>query len=149
MKVDHILGASRAAIVVSTLCCGALPLTAEALASDRPVAGSAAVVDLDDVQSTPAPEVGKPSSEAPSASNGIADIIVTATRRETSLQRTPQAISVLTGPAQALKGQTPLEDLAISVPNVNFASTSNTSQLYIRGIGTRSSTLVGTPEWRT
>lgn len=135
MKVDYILHASRAATIASTLCCGTIPLTAEARASDRPAAAWSAAGDVESAPSpTPAPQADKPSEAGPT-SDGIADIIVTATRRETSLQRTPQAISVLAGPAQALKGQTRLEDLAISVPNVNFASTSNTSQLYIRGIG--------------
>ena len=62
-------------------------------------------------------------------------IIVTATRRETALEDTPQAISALNGEDQFDKGQTRLEDLSASVPNVNFAATSNTSQFYVRGIG--------------
>nr|WP_302480079.1 TonB-dependent receptor [Sphingomonas bacterium] len=66
---------------------------------------------------------------------GIQDIIVTATRRETSLQRTPQAISVVSGAALQLQGRSGLDDLKQAVPNVNFAGTSNTTQLYIRGIG--------------
>ncbi len=66
---------------------------------------------------------------------GVADIIVTATRRETSLQRTPQAISVVNGAALQLQGRSGLDDLKQSVPNVNFAATSNVTQLYIRGIG--------------
>ena len=65
----------------------------------------------------------------------IGDIIVTATRRETSLQRTPQAISVLDGAALQLQGRSGLGDIKQAVPNVNFAATSNTVQLYIRGIG--------------
>lgn len=75
----------------------------------------------------------------------IGDIVVTATRRETSLQRTPQAISVVQGADQALKGQTQLEDLSASMPNVNFANTSNNSQFYVRGIGNTFLTPGGDP----
>ena len=71
-------------------------------------------------------------AEQPAA---IADIIVTAERRTTSLQRTPQAIAVLQGETQFERGQTALLDIKTSVPNINFASTSNTSQLYVRGVG--------------
>lgn len=66
---------------------------------------------------------------------GIQDIVVTATRRETSLQKTGQAISVVTGQQQLLTGRQTLDDLKTAVPNVNFASTSNTTQLFVRGIG--------------
>jgi iron complex outermembrane receptor protein len=67
--------------------------------------------------------------------DGIPDIIVTATRRATSLQKTGQAISVITAQEQLTTGRQGLDDLKISIPNVNFASTTNTTQLFIRGIG--------------
>lgn len=63
-------------------------------------------------------------------------IIVTATRRETSLDETPQAISALSGDDQFLRGQTRMQDLQTSVPNLTFAATNNNSQYFIRGIGT-------------
>ncbi|MBC7831412.1 MAG: TonB-dependent receptor [Hyphomicrobium sp.] len=74
-------------------------------------------------------------SEPGEVDDGIGEIIVTALRRETSLQRTPQAISVVNGPALQLSGRSGLDDLKLAVPNVNFAATSNVTQLYIRGIG--------------
>ena len=85
-----------------------------------------------------ASRVSIPDGPAPAATDnaaGIGDIIVTAERRTTSLQRTPQAIAVLQGETQFERGQTALLDIKTSVPNVNFASTSNTSQLYVRGVG--------------
>jgi outer membrane receptor protein involved in Fe transport len=72
---------------------------------------------------------------ATNAATTIQEVIVTAAKRETTLQRTPQAVSVLSGAVQRDKGETGLTDLATTVPNVNFAYTSNTSQIYIRGIG--------------
>lgn len=77
------------------------------------------------------------SAEAQPAIDGdqIGDIIVTATRRATSLQKTGQSISVMTGEQQLTTGRQGLDDLRTTVPNVNFSSTSNTTQLFIRGIG--------------
>jgi iron complex outermembrane receptor protein len=65
----------------------------------------------------------------------VEEVVVTAAKRETVLQRTAEAVSVLDGEAQRERGAQRLEDLQASVPNVNFSSTSNTSQLYVRGIG--------------
>jgi len=73
--------------------------------------------------------------ETSTQTSQVEDVIVTSSRRETTLQRTPDAVSVLGGEDQASKGQTRLEDLQTSVPNVNFAATSNTSALYVRGVG--------------
>ena len=102
---------SRTAIAVATL---TFPMAAFAQATTPSAAGGVAAVD---------------------AAAGIDDIVVTAERRSTSLQRTPQAIAVLQGETQFERGQTALLDIKTAVPNVNFASTSNTSQLYIRGVG--------------
>ncbi|WP_177204057.1 TonB-dependent receptor [Sphingobium sp. AP50] len=68
-------------------------------------------------------------------SAGVPDIVVTATRRSTNIQRTAEAISVLSGEIQRERGQQRLDDLQRSIPNVNFNSTSNTSQIYVRGVG--------------
>ncbi|TAJ71866.1 MAG: TonB-dependent receptor [Phenylobacterium sp.] len=65
----------------------------------------------------------------------VEEVIVTAVRRETSLQRTAEAVSVLNGATQRERGEQRLENLQTNVPNVSFSSTSNTSQLYVRGIG--------------
>ena len=75
------------------------------------------------------------SVDAPADNGGLAEIVVTATRRETSLEKTGEAISVISGDQQLLTGRQGLDDLKTSMPNVNYASTSNTTQLFIRGIG--------------
>lgn len=76
---------------------------------------------------------------------GLDDVIVTATRRETILQKTPQAISVLNGEEQFEKGQTRLQDIATAVPNVNLTATNNITQLYVRGVGNSFNTVGGDP----
>jgi iron complex outermembrane receptor protein len=87
----------------------------------------------------------KPAVPAGAASGGIQEVVITATRRATSLQKTGQAISVLTGEQQLLTGRQGLDDLKTSMPNVNFASTSNTTQLFVRGIGNTFLTAGGDP----
>jgi iron complex outermembrane recepter protein len=75
-------------------------------------------------------------SPPPTASEiQIQEIVVTAARRETTLQSIPQSVAVLSGEVQRERGQQRLEDLQTAVPNVSFTNTSNSSQLYIRGIG--------------
>ncbi len=94
-----------------------------------------------------AQSASSPTAESPdqAAAAGIQDIVVTATRRETSLQKTGQAVSVITGQQQLLTGRQGLDDLKTAIPNVNFASTSNTTQLFVRGIGNTFLTAGGDP----
>ena len=70
-----------------------------------------------------------------SDSRRLDTVTVTALKRETTLQNTAEAITVLSDAVQPDKGNNGLDDLRSLVPNLNFASTSNTSQLYIRGVG--------------
>lgn len=65
----------------------------------------------------------------------IAEIVVTAEKHETTLQKVPEAVSVLNGNVQRLRGEEGLEDLQTNAPSVTFASTSDNSQIYIRGVG--------------
>lgn len=85
------------------------------------------------------------SAEPQAPAGGIQEVVITATRRTTSLQKTGQAISVLTGEEQRLTGRLGLDDLKTSMPNVNFASTTNTTQLFVRGIGNTFLTAGGDP----
>ena len=76
-----------------------------------------------------------PKSAAPGAPKGLEEVVVTATRRSTRLQKTAQAITVLNGKVQRARGEEGLADLQTTVPNVTFNATTNSSQIYIRGIG--------------
>jgi len=72
---------------------------------------------------------------------GLEDIVVTARRRPESLQRTPIAITALTGEQIATRGLATLADVARTVPNVQFDTTSSSSGanfisvVFIRGVG--------------
>jgi iron complex outermembrane receptor protein len=115
MKTSHSATASRLALLGLPVALFATAALAEAPPAAS-VRSSAAATD---------------SSQATT----IGEIIVTATRRQTSLRRTAASISVLDGTTQREKGLQGLENLQSSVPNVNFNATSNESQIYIRGVG--------------
>ena len=81
-----------------------------------------------------APAVASAQEAAPQ----LSEIIVTAERREGSLQRTPLSVSVAAQPLLAGAGVVDIKDLALVTPGLLVASTSN--QTYttarIRGVGT-------------
>lgn len=65
-------------------------------------------------------------------------VVVTATRREQSLQKVPVAVSVLSGKTLEQQQKNSLEAIVSDVPSVNFragASNKDTS-LFVRGVGT-------------
>jgi len=67
-------------------------------------------------------------------------IIVTAERRETSLQTTPISVTALNADALEVRGVTDISDLAKYTPNMTFitstgASGSRTAFVFLRGIG--------------
>ncbi|WP_285021076.1 TonB-dependent receptor [Novosphingobium sp. fls2-241-R2A-195] len=119
---------TRNALIASTALAAALCMTTTAKAQDA------------------APQ-GAPQSAAPQASDG--DIIVTATRRETTLQSTPIAVSAF-GQAQLDKQQVKdVTDLARFVPSLQFNQQGDQSAvlLTLRGIGNDSAyTEVADPE---
>ncbi|HEX8554493.1 MAG TPA: TonB-dependent receptor, partial [Sphingomonas sp.] len=81
-------------------------------------------------------QVQTPSAE--DGQDGIKDIIVTAERRETSLQRTPIAITAVTSGALEAQGIRNLNELGASVPNL-VATTgpqgSSDANFFVRGVG--------------
>ena len=86
-------------------------------------------------QTAPAP-TGTNAQPAPADDNAaIGDIVVTALKRETILQRTPDAITALSGDALASKGADRPADLTTAVPNLSFSSNFGISQIFIRSIG--------------
>lgn len=78
------------------------------------------------------------SSDATEANDGaIADIIVTATRREESLNKVPLAIQALSGDSLSNLNVTNFEKLVEYLPNVRTASRGpGISSIYIRGLST-------------
>lgn len=63
-------------------------------------------------------------------------IVVTASRREQSIQSSPVAVAALTGDELQTRNIRNLEDLGISSPTLNVSLYQGEAQAYIRGIGT-------------
>ncbi|OJY71211.1 MAG: hypothetical protein BGP16_11525 [Sphingobium sp. 66-54] len=80
---------------------------------------------------------------------GIADIIVTATRQATNLQDTPIAITAVTSDALQERGITNIGDLTSTVPNSQFRRVQGAFgpgvSAFIRGIGSGDTSLAGQP----
>lgn len=76
---------------------------------------------------------------------GIEEVVVTAERRESSLQETPIAISVFNGEFMEDSNITNVQDLGPYAPGLNYTQVSNFAQLNIRGIGLEQINLGGEP----
>ena len=82
---------------------------------------------------------------APEDSGGIADIVVTAERRASSVQRTPIAISAVDGQTMRSSSITDIERLSQNIPNLNFNRIGSDAKISIRGIGYNSISPGGEP----
>jgi iron complex outermembrane receptor protein len=65
----------------------------------------------------------------------IEEVVITAQKRETLLEKTPETISAVSGDSLARRGSANIADLATAVPNLSFSSNFGISQIFIRGIG--------------
>ncbi|MDZ5648074.1 TonB-dependent receptor [Nitrospirillum sp. BR 11828] len=86
----------------------------------------------------PAPAAAGAKGAVPAAETSqLEDIVVTAERREQSLQNAPIAVSALGGAALKDAGVADVSDLTRSVPSVVIApAAGGVPQVYVRGIGT-------------
>jgi iron complex outermembrane receptor protein len=84
-------------------------------------------------------------SDAPSDS--VADIIVTAQRREQRLQEVPIAVSVITGDQITRTGALNIENAQYLVPSLNFRKSGVpiNQTIFLRGIGTSTFSIAGEP----
>lgn len=87
-------------------------------------------------QTAPSSTGGAPAADA-TQDAGLSDIVVTATRASTSVQRTPLTLQVLSADALAKSGVNDSAALQNTVPGLTFTS-GNVGQtlIYMRGIGT-------------
>ena len=80
-------------------------------------------------------------------SEGIQDIVVTATRQSTNLQDTPIAITAVTADALEARGLESVSDLSAVVPNAQFKRAQGAFgpgvTTFIRGLGTGDTSLGG------
>ena len=76
---------------------------------------------------------------------GLQDIVVTAEKRETTLQRTPMSISVVTAEDVRRNGISNVQDLITGAPGVTLNTASNSAIISVRGISSRDTTEIGDP----
>ncbi|MGD9811537.1 MAG: TonB-dependent receptor [Sphingobium sp.] len=67
--------------------------------------------------------------------SGIADIVVTAQKRSESAQKTPAAVTAVSGDTLVKSGVYNLEAAQELVPGARFHQEGNTTQVFLRGIG--------------
>lgn len=73
------------------------------------------------------------------ASSGLADIVVTARRREESLQKTPVSVTAVTARDLLERGLRDISDVALITPGFSMQNIqSGTEQPFIRGMATTS-----------
>lgn len=73
---------------------------------------------------------------ATTSASGLQDIIVTANRRATNIQKTPLSITAISGEALETKGILDTAALAQVTPGLTFNQNASFAQPYIRGVGT-------------
>ena len=86
----------------------------------------------------PAAHAQTAASTERAASDGLAEIVVTARRRAENLQNVPVAVTAIGADTIQAQAVTNLEDLNSFVPNMKIAAdraTSSTINVYIRGVG--------------
>src|SRR6187399_3038938 len=73
-------------------------------------------------------------------SEGVAEVVVTASKREQNLQEASVAVTAV-GSDRLTTGQVNnIQDLQTIVPSVNFGSDFNQAKIFIRGVGANTST---------
>lgn len=69
------------------------------------------------------------------ANTGIAEIIVTAQKQDESLQKTPAAVTAISGEELVTRGIANIRDAQMIIPAVRFQPESNNTQVFVRGVG--------------
>jgi iron complex outermembrane receptor protein len=76
----------------------------------------------------------------PDDSEGVAEVIVTATKRTQNLQEASLAVTAVGTDRLATAQVNSIQDLQTIVPSVNFGSDFNQAKIFIRGVGANTST---------
>ena len=87
------------------------------------------------------------SSSSYSESQGIEDVIVTATRRETNIMETPIAVSAVSQEELTKYGISNIKDLSYSLPGLSIQNMTDSSApiITLRGVRSNNVTEVGDP----
>jgi iron complex outermembrane receptor protein len=90
-------------------------------------------------------------AQAATDDTAVAEIVVTAQKREERLQEVPVAVSVVSGAAIAGSGAVNIEGAQYLVPTLNFRKSGTTinQTLFMRGVGTSTFSIAGEPSIST
>ena len=91
------------------------------------------------------PQVAKAQTAAKGGGTGVEEIVVTAEKRKTQLQKTPSAISALSATKLESQGIVSTEQLQFNVPAMTFGQQSGYSFIALRGIGSDVTTTAAEP----
>lgn len=131
-------------VVAFILAAASVATTAAQAAEDPPAASSAdgaAVAVL--AQNAPSPSAaggGNATTENANGTEGLTEVIVTASRYAQDVQKESRPMDVLTGQQLASENVTGLEALNNLVPGVSVGVSADQLQVYIRGVGDRTVT---------
>lgn len=101
---------------------------------------SAGMAQAQDVGQTPPPQ-----DEA----TEVGDVVVTAERREQTLQNYAGVAQAITGEDLRAVGIDQIEDLQSAIPGLSISNQEGNVQIYIRGVGTANNTELGDPSAAT
>ncbi|AOH85076.1 TonB-dependent receptor [Sphingomonas panacis] len=130
MRIKHILLASAALVGFASPALGqAGAVSPTAPAPSAPVASPFA---------PPGQQQGFSASEAPQEEGTLEDIVVTAQKREQSLQRVPVAVTAITADQLETRGVAAITDVARVSPSLTITENTNATgnSINLRGIGT-------------
>lgn len=82
-----------------------------------------------------APDAGEAQAGSSTEVAALQEITVTSEKRAVNAQKTPQAVTVVTGEDLLSSGGTDIRAVSLLAPSVRFAYESNVAQQFIRGIG--------------
>lgn len=97
------------------------------------------------IASSPAFAQDSATAQGETASQGLAEIVVTAEKRLGSEQKTPIAMSVISADDLARNGVTDVNALANVAPTLNIAQNNSNTLITIRGVSSRDYTETGDP----
>jgi iron complex outermembrane receptor protein len=116
----------RAKLLISAAVAAAIAATASAEPSAAPNAAAP------DAAAAPA---AQDAAAQPLTEEGIGEIVVTAQKRSENLQKTPAAVTAVTGVTITQRGITNLSAAQELVPGARFHQEGNTTQVFLRGVG--------------
>jgi iron complex outermembrane receptor protein len=91
------------------------------------------------------PEAGDIATPAPADDGTLAEIVITAERREETLQKSSVALQVVSQAELQNAGVVQMRDLTTVVPGLQIANGGAATQIYIRGVGDFGSTPITNP----